>query len=294
MRSRWTTGAGIIGAVAVVMSAVQIMPIPSAHAADCADAEVVFARGTTEDPGPGPNGQAFVDALRSRVSPKSVATYAVDYPATTDFATAVIGISDARAHILATAASCPQTKMVLGGFSQGAAVMGFVTADVVPEGVSPLDVPAPMPPDIADQIAAVALFGKPSSRFMRAISDPQITIGSLYTAKTIDLCVDNDLVCDPHGSSFAVHTRYDESGMIEQGASFAANQLQSAWAADAAASAAAAAAPPTDAPAAHLPASGTAGPVGPTGPTAAPSEHLPSGPPPPLGPETSVTTTPPV
>jgi hypothetical protein len=265
------------------------MPTPSAHAADCADAEVVFARGTTEDPGPGPNGQAFIDALRTRVSPKSVATYAVDYPATTDFPTAVIGISDARAHVLATAASCPETKMVLGGFSQGAAVMGFVTADVVPEGVSPLDVPAPMPSEVADHVAAVVLFGKPSARFMRAISDPQITIGPLYTAKTIDLCVDNDLVCDPHGSSFAVHTRYDDTGMIEQGSSFAADQLQIAWAADAAAAAAVNGAPPPEAPAAHLPATGTAGPVGPIDSVAVPSEHLPSEPPPVLGPAIPVT-----
>jgi cutinase len=285
MRSRWKTGVGLVGALAATISAMQVVPIPSAHAADCADAEVVFARGTTEDPGPGPNGQAFIDALRSRVSPKSVATYAVDYPATTDFPTAVIGISDARAHVLATAASCPQTKMVLGGFSQGAAVMGFVTADVVPEGVSPLDVPAPMPSEVADHVAAVVLFGKPSPRFMRAISDPQITIGPLYTAKTIDLCVDNDLVCDPHGSSFAVHTRYDDTGMIDQGSSFAANQLQIAWAA----AAAVAGTPASEAPAAHLPPTGTAGPVGPAGPAVAPSEHLPSEPPPMLGPAVPVT-----
>ena len=289
MRNRWKTGVGLVGAVAAALLAVQVVPLPSAHAADCADAEVVFARGTTEDPGPGPNGQAFIDALRSRVSPKSIATYAVDYPATTDFPTAVIGISDARAHILATAASCPQTKMVLGGFSQGAAVMGFVTADVVPEGISPLDVPAPMPAEVADHVAAVVLFGKPSPRFMRAISDPQITIGQLYTAKTIDLCVDNDLVCDPHGSSFAVHTRYDDVGMIDQGSSFAANQLQIAWAADAAAAAAVAGAPPPDAPAAHLPATGTAGPVGPVESAAAPSEHLPSAESPMLGPAVPVT-----
>ena len=276
MRSRWKTGAGFVGAVAAAMAAV-LVPLPPAHAADCPDAEVVFARGTTEDPGPGPNGQAFINALRAHVGPKSVGTYAVDYPATTDFPTAVIGISDARAHIVATAASCPNTKMVLGGFSQGAAVMGFVTADVVPEGVSPLDVPAPMPTEVADHIAAVALFGKPSPRFMRAISDPQITIGSLYTAKTIDLCVDNDLVCDPHGSSFSVHNQYDDSGMIDQGATFAADQLQAAWVRDAAAAAAPSSAPPLDAPAAHLPPTGTAGPVGPPSPLAPASlpEHLP-------------------
>ena len=121
--------------------------MPSAHAAECPDAEVVFARGTTEAPGVGPTGEAFVDSLRSRVGAKSVGVYAVDYAATTDFPTAVDGITDARAHIIATASNCPHTKMVLGGFSQGAAVMGFVTANVVPDGVSASDVPAPLPPD---------------------------------------------------------------------------------------------------------------------------------------------------
>jgi hypothetical protein len=183
----------LIGA-AVAAAAMQSAPIPLAQAVACPDAEVVFARGTTEDPGVGPTGDAFVDSLRTHVGAKSVGVYAVDYPATTDFPTAVDGITDARAHVLSTAASCPHTKMVLGGFSQGAAVMGFVTANAVPDGVSASNVPPPMPPDVAPHIAAVALFGKPSTRFMHAINDPPVTIGPGYLAKTIDLCVDDDLV----------------------------------------------------------------------------------------------------
>jgi cutinase len=35
----------------------------------------------------------------------------------------VDGISDAGHHVESMAASCPRTKMVLGGYSQGAAVM---------------------------------------------------------------------------------------------------------------------------------------------------------------------------
>ena len=181
---------------------------------------MVFARGTTELPGVGPTGEAFVDSLRSRVGAKSMGVYAVDYPATTDFPTAVDGITDARAHVLATAANCPRTKIVLGGFSQGAAVMGFVTANAVPDGVSALDVPAPMPPEVANHVAAVALFGKPSTRFMRAINDPPITIGPQYVAKTIDLCVDDDLVCDSDGRSFSAHNQYVDAGMVDQGATF--------------------------------------------------------------------------
>ncbi|MGH3645535.1 MAG: cutinase family protein [Mycobacterium sp.] len=220
-------------AAAAVLSTMQSAVVPTASAAPCPDAEVVFARGTTEAPGVGPVGQAFVDSLRPQLGTKSFAVYAVDYPATMEFATAIQGIADARAHIIATAAGCPDTKMVLGGFSQGAAVMGFVTASVVPDGVSPLDIPTPMPPEVADHVAAVALFGKPSTRFMKAINDPDVVVGPNYAAKAVDLCVDNDLVCDPHGRSFSAHNEYVESGLVGQGATFVAQRLQAMWAADA-------------------------------------------------------------
>ena len=260
-----------------------------AAAEACPDAEVVFARGTTELPGVGPTGEAFVDSLRSRVGAKSLRVYAVDYPATTDFPTAVEGISDARTHVLATAASCPLTKMVLGGFSQGAAVTGFVTANAVPDGVSASDVPAPMPPDVANHVAAVALFGKPSPRFMHAINDPPVTVGQEYLAKTIDLCVDNDLVCDPVGRSFSAHNEYVDTGMVDQGAAFVANQLQASWAADVPAvpPAAGATLSPLTA-SAPLTAPAPAAPVASPAPSAGPSPHLPSAPLTPPGPTTPV------
>lgn len=209
------------------------MAMPSANAAPCPDAEVIFARGTMEAPGLGDTGEAFVNSLRANVGVKSVGVYPVDYPATTDFPTAVQGIADARAHIMTTAANCPDTKMVLGGFSQGAAVIGFVTASVVPDGVTAADVPAPMPPDVADHVAAVALFGKPSPRFMKVLNNPSVVVGPSYTAKAIDLCVDNDLVCDPQGRSFGIHTQYAEAGLVNQGAAFAASKLQDDWAQEA-------------------------------------------------------------
>jgi cutinase len=242
--------------------------MPLAGAAPCPDAELVFARGTTELPGVGPTGQEFVDSLRPRLGPKSLGVYGVDYPATMDFATAVDGIVDARAHVLATVANCPNTKMVLGGFSQGAAVMGFVTVNTVPDGVSPSDVPAPMPPEVADHVTAVALFGKPSTRFMKAISDPSIVIGPRYESKTIDLCVDNDLVCDPHGSSFAAHDTYAETGLVDQGAAFVAQRLQASWAADAAAQ------PSTVTPAPQTPSTPAPSPLSAPIGGAAPAQHL--------------------
>jgi cutinase len=224
---------GVAGVACAATFAMQSALVPSAQAAPCPDAEVVFARGTSEAPGVGGIGQTFIDSLRTQVGAKSVGEYAVDYPATIDFPTAVDGISDARNHILATAANCPQTKMVLGGFSQGAAVMGFVTANAVPDGVSPADVPTPMPPEIADHVAAVILFGTPSTRFMHAINQPDIAIGPQYVGKTISVCADNDVICASDGRSWAVHNQYVEDGMADQAVTFAAGKLQAAWAAQA-------------------------------------------------------------
>jgi hypothetical protein len=188
---------------------------------------VVFARGTTEAPGVGGIGQNFVDKLRSHVGAKSVGVYAVNYPATTNFPTAIDGINDAGAHIESMAASCPKTKMVLGGYSQGAAVMGFVTVNKVPDGSHLLQIPQPMPPEVADHVAAVALFGKPSTQFMNAIDEPPVTIGPFYAGKTIDLCVPNDPVCSGAGD-FAAHGKYVEIGMVDQAADFAASRLATA------------------------------------------------------------------
>lgn len=43
--------------------------------------------------------------------------------------------------------------------------------------------PNPMPPDVANHVAAVALFGKPTDRFMRAINQPSVEVGPLYAAR---------------------------------------------------------------------------------------------------------------
>jgi cutinase len=167
-----------------------------------------------------------VDSLRPRLDTKSIRVYPVDYPASMEFSTAVAGIHDASERIRSMAATCPDTKMVLGGYSQGAAVMGFVTANVIPDG-APEGVPNPMPPDVADHVAAVALIGKPNPRFMRAINEPLIEIGPLYADKTIELCVPDDPVCSS-GRDLSAHTplQYEQTGIVGQAATFAAGRLQ--------------------------------------------------------------------
>lgn len=190
----------------------------------CPDVEVVFARGTTEAPGLGAMGQAFVDDLQTKLGGKAVRVYAVDYPASPDFPTAVQGITDASTHVQEIAMNCPETKLVLGGYSQGAAVMGFVTTELIPDGVSASEVPQPMPADIADHVAAVTLLGTPSARFMDVIKQPPVTIGTLYQPKTIELCVPNDFVCSA-GNDLGAHARYISDGLVTQAADFAVSKL---------------------------------------------------------------------
>jgi cutinase len=223
----------VFAGIAVVASGV-LLTAPTAAAQSCPDVDVVFARGTGEPPGVGGIGQAFVDALRSKTGAKSVGVYPVDYPAAADFAdgvqfalTVIDGIRNATDHIEGMAANCPNTREVLGGFSQGAAVAGFVTSAEVPAGVPAFIVPAPMPPEVADHVAAVALFGKPSNRFLAESGAPVITMGPLYVPKTVDLCAPGDTICNgaPPGPPTAAHGSYATNGMVNQAADFVAKRL---------------------------------------------------------------------
>ncbi|BBU23486.1 cutinase family protein [Mycobacterium xenopi] len=198
---------------------------PSASAQPCPDAQVVFARGTGEPPGLGPTGEAFVNALDSRVG-RPLDVYPVNYPANDDWATSGLdGIRDAGAHVVSMAANCPQTKMVLSGYSQGAAVMGFVTSPAVPDGVDPATVPKPLAPSVADHVAAVVLFGMPNVRAMNFLGQPPVVIGPAYQGKTMKVCAPEDPVCSD-GMNFAAHDAYaDDGSIIDKGADFAASRL---------------------------------------------------------------------
>jgi cutinase len=210
---------------------------PLASAEPCPDVEVLFARESGAPPGVGAVGQAFVDALRSQVGEKSVDVYGVNYPATSDFdnrvelaRTVVDGIRDAAAHMQSTTALCPNTKMVLGGYSQGAAVAGFVTSAAIPNEV-PAEyrsyIPKPMPAAVANHVAAVVLFGTPSDEWLRFYGAPPITIGPRYAPKTIKLCNEGDTICDgtPGGNPTIAHALYAVNGTVNEGADFAASHL---------------------------------------------------------------------
>ena len=194
---------------------------PAAQAASCPQVEVVFARGRSEPPGTGRIGEAFVDALRSKTD-KNVGLYAVDYPADTEV---IQGANDMSRHIQHMAANCPNTRLVLGGYSLGAAVTDVVLG--VPSPI--LGYENPLPPGMDDHIAAVALFGNGT----RKVLGPVSAISPLYGNKTIDLCTTDDPICnnnlDPNtwADNWPAH-QYDAyvgAGLVDQAASFVAARL---------------------------------------------------------------------
>ena len=225
---RFAAAAGVAAAMAA--SVVSSTHAPSASADPCPDVEVVFARGSGEPPGVGGVGTSFVDALRSDIGPKSLGVYPVNYPASTDFSSSdfpqgvIAGIRDASSHLESMAGNCPNTREVLGGYSQGAAVAGFVTSAAVPANVPAAAVPRPMPTNVANHVAAVTLFGTPSDQFLQKYGAPTIAIGPLYQPKTLQLCAPGDGICSS-GSDPAAHISYGVNGMTGQAADFAANHL---------------------------------------------------------------------
>ncbi len=84
-----------------------------------------------------------------------------------------------------------------------------------------------MPPAVADHVAAVALFGKPSDVFLRDYGAPPIVIGPAYAGKTIELCAPGDAICDGTvgGGPTIAHALYPMNGMVDQAAAFTAGRL---------------------------------------------------------------------
>jgi cutinase-like protein len=171
--------------------------IPSASAA-CPDAEVVFARGREEPPGVGAVGDALVNSLRGKTR-MSVGVYGVNYPANISTGS---GANDMSAHVQSMARSCPNTRMVLGGYSLG--------AEVVDRAMW-----AGLPPGMDQHIAAVALFGNGTRRLAPA-----------FAGKTIDQCAAGDPICG-RGTNWPSHLQpaYIDSGLVDQAASFVAGKL---------------------------------------------------------------------
>ena len=216
----------VIGLVAAVISgALLIAPhsftslTPSANAQSCPPVEVIFARGRLESAGVGRLGNAFISALRSK-SNKNVGVYAVQYPADNELD---VGANDMSGHIQYMMNTCPDTRLVLGGYSLGAAVTDVVLA--LPFNFFGFD--SPLPPGADRHIAAVALFGNGITW-----AGPIGNFNPIYRDRTIDLCHGADPICNPADpntweDNWPAHlaAAYIDAGMANQAADFVAGRI---------------------------------------------------------------------
>jgi cutinase len=218
MTTRWAR----ILAAALTAAAAAWTPLegPAAAAQTCPDIEVVFARGSGEPAGVGGVGRAFVDAVRSQAGTRSVGVYAVRYAASSNFdnrpeiaQTIAAGVRDEAAHLVWMVRHCPDTKLVLAGYSQGAALTGMLTS-------------TELPADVADHVAAVVFFGKPSGELLPRYSVNRIIIGPRFAFKTLDLCAPGDAVCEGIlNGPRAAHRLYPVNGMVSRAAVYAVSKV---------------------------------------------------------------------
>jgi cutinase len=192
---------------------IAISSIPTASAA-CPAVEVVFARGREEPPGPGYIGDAFANALQSKVQ-VPVTSYGVNYPADVDPAKGAIDMSN---HVQSMAKHCPQTREVLGGYSLGAISADLVIAETKPA----FGFNNPLPPGADQHVAAVALFGNGTRRVLGPVPD----FSPAFAGKTIDQCAPGDPICSS-GTNWPSHLQpsYLSSGLVDQAAAFAASRI---------------------------------------------------------------------
>ncbi|KAH8834048.1 cutinase [Flagelloscypha sp. PMI_526] len=155
----------------------------------CADVTVIFARGTTETPNIGTIvGPSLQSNTASKISPKTLDFQGVPYAA--DVAGFLAGGdalgSQNMANMAATAvANCPNTKIVLSGYSQGAQLV---------HNASKLISAA-----TASHVAAVVVFGDP---------DRGQAFGNSLTSKSVTCCRAGDNICDGGVLILAPHLAY--------------------------------------------------------------------------------------
>lgn len=208
------------GAAALVMAA-GLLATPSAspvaHAFDCPDVEVIFARGTNEPPGLGRVGDAFVDSLRQQTG-LNILPYGVNYAASKLQLHGGDGANDTIDRVKKSVETCPNTKIVLGGYSQGASVMDIVAG--VPIGG--ITWGNSLPAQYANNIAAVATFGDVADRAGGTLPSQSALLGS----KAIDLCNPNDPICHAGpGNEWSGHTEGYVPVYTTQAAAFVAARL---------------------------------------------------------------------
>jgi hypothetical protein len=214
-------GAIVAGTAGLVAAGIAVAGPANAVASSgtgCAQVSIVTARASTEAAGEGITGNLVTAVVNA--SKQTVSRASVSYPATLQNynSSSLQGIQAATTQITNLVNSCPNTKVVLMGYSQGAHVMLDVLGGG--QGGSLGTATAPLASNIASHVVAVATFGDPrhvpgqsfdlgtstkNGRFPR--SQTQLNVLAGFASRIAAWCDANDQFCDS-GNSLQVHLSY--------------------------------------------------------------------------------------
>lgn len=224
---------------------------PSANASSCDDLKIIFARGSGEPLG-GSSATAWQQELDTQLrhlnlsysfyelgsSPQSGAQYpAVSVSDSTEgflnligavvsagnaynFGDSVTeGVNELKAYLFALSSACPNTKVVLGGYSQGAMVISRTLPSLDPDQIvyaATFGDPKLYLPEGAG-LPSAACLGRSFSGYRAYVPDCQAHFGVLggyqpyeptgFTGKLGTWCNQDDIMCSS-GWSFSDHSAY--------------------------------------------------------------------------------------
>ncbi|PYH90734.1 cutinase-domain-containing protein [Aspergillus ellipticus CBS 707.79] len=155
----------------------------SANSGGCKKMTFIFARGTTEIGTMGTVVGPEVASKLQSLTGNSVSVEGVNYPA--DFAGIMTlgseGASTMAQMVKSALSQCPNTKVVLGGYSQGSMVV-HNAANQLSSG----------------EVAAAVLFGDPYK---------MLSVGKIPSSKVKEFCASGDPVCE-NGVNVMAHLSY--------------------------------------------------------------------------------------
>ncbi|KAG5984540.1 hypothetical protein E4U55_004323 [Claviceps digitariae] len=211
-----------------VVAAARIM----LSAAACSRVHIMVARGTLESPGTGIM-QPLVQMITQRHPGATVEP--INYPALLDGYEESVdaGTQGVTHQVTSYVKHCPESQVVVLGFSQGA----HITGDALCGGpaLSTGAVRRPLSEKISSHIAAVVWYGDPRHVPGKSFNKGTATTDGIFARKAehscdkysdilASYCDDGDIFCANRGSDLTVHITYPER-YNQQAADFVSQRL---------------------------------------------------------------------
>jgi acetylxylan esterase len=184
----------------------------------CSSVAIITARASTEAAGEGITGALVTQIVNS--SKQTVSRASVNYPATLNNynSSSLQGINALKSQLTSAVQSCPNEKIVLLGYSQGAHVI--LDTLVGGQGGSLGTATAPVASNISSHVTALASFGDPrhvtgqsfdvgtsNTNGLFPRSSTQLNAAKAFASRVHAWCDANDEFCSS-GASLQVHLTY--------------------------------------------------------------------------------------